>query len=91
MTSRSPQPRAASTLGWSGLVPLVASVRGEAVLVDDLIEPEALAAVVSAGLATDDVLILPHPEVAEYVRRRGADPARWVAGMRRLWARTKPG
>ncbi|MGD8289961.1 MAG: dehydrogenase, partial [Gemmatimonadota bacterium] len=32
-------------------------------------------------------LILPHPEVAEYAKRRGEDRDRWLAGMRRLQAR----
>ena len=32
-------------------------------------------------------LILPHPEVAEYMRRKAADPDRWLAGMRKLQRR----
>jgi hypothetical protein len=31
-------------------------------------------------------LILPHPEVEEYMRKRGSDHPRWLAGMRRLQA-----
>jgi hypothetical protein len=31
-------------------------------------------------------LILPHPEVGEFLRRKGDDPERWLAGMRRLQA-----
>ena len=31
-------------------------------------------------------LILPHPEVAEFVRRKAADPDRWLSGLRRLVA-----
>jgi hypothetical protein len=31
-------------------------------------------------------LILPHPEVREFLRRKGDDPERWLAGMRRLQA-----
>ena len=27
--------------------------------------------------------ILPHPEVAEYVKRKGADVDRWIGGMQR--------
>jgi NAD(P)-dependent dehydrogenase (short-subunit alcohol dehydrogenase family) len=49
-----------------------------------LIEPEAVAAAVVEGLRDDRFLILPHPEVAEYQRRKAADPDRWLAGMRRL-------
>jgi NAD(P)-dependent dehydrogenase (short-subunit alcohol dehydrogenase family) len=49
-----------------------------------VLEPEDVADAVVEGLADERFLILPHPEVAEYVRRKAADPARWLAGMRRL-------
>jgi hypothetical protein len=42
---------------------------------------------VVAGLAEDRFLILPHPEVATFERRRAADRDRWLAGMRRARAR----
>jgi hypothetical protein len=29
-------------------------------------------------------MVLPHPEVAEFRRRKVADTDRWLAGMRRL-------
>ena len=48
------------------------------------IEPQAVADAVIAGLAGERFLILPHPEVAEYVRRKAADYDRWLHGMRRL-------
>jgi hypothetical protein len=38
------------------------------------------------GLADERFLILPHPEVADYERRRAGDRDRWLAGMRRLQA-----
>jgi NAD(P)-dependent dehydrogenase (short-subunit alcohol dehydrogenase family) len=46
--------------------------------------PEAVADYVVAGLAEERFLILPHPEVAEYFRRRASDHDRWLRGMRRL-------
>ncbi len=49
-----------------------------------LIEPDACAAAVVDGLRADRFLILPHPEVADYVQRKAADPERWIAGMRKL-------
>lgn len=55
--------------------------------VDGVIEPEAVAEVVIEALAEERFLVLPHPEVAEYVRRKGEDRERWLAGMRRLQAR----
>ncbi len=51
-----------------------------------MIEPEEVAAAVAAGLAADEFLILPHPEVAMYEQRRAGDRARWLAGMQKLQA-----
>jgi len=62
-------------------------VATEVVLAQGAIEPEELAGAVVEGLRSERFLILPHPEVAEYVRRKAADPDRWLAGMRRLQAR----
>lgn len=55
--------------------------------VDGMLEPERIADVVVEGLADERFLILPHPTVAEYVRRKGEDVERWLRGMRRLQAR----
>jgi NAD(P)-dependent dehydrogenase (short-subunit alcohol dehydrogenase family) len=55
--------------------------------VDGMLSPEAVADAVIDGLAEERFLILPHPEVAEYERRKVADRDRWIAGMRRLQAR----
>ena len=52
-----------------------------------LLDPEAVAEAVVRGLAEGRFLILPHPEVAEFERRRAADRDRWLAGMRRARAR----
>ena len=40
-------------------------------------------AVVEA-LREERFLVLPHPEVAEYVKRKGIDRDRWLKGMRRF-------
>jgi NAD(P)-dependent dehydrogenase (short-subunit alcohol dehydrogenase family) len=50
----------------------------------EILTPEAVADAVVAGLADERFLILPHPEVLEFFRRKGADYDRWLAGMRRL-------
>jgi hypothetical protein len=55
--------------------------------VDGVLSPEAVAEAALDGLAAERFLILPHPEVAEYLRRKADDPERWLAGMRRLQAR----
>ena len=51
---------------------------------DGIIEPEALADTVIEALREERFHVLPHPEVAEYVRRKGDDIDRWLHGMRRL-------
>src|SRR5437762_284058 len=48
------------------------------------LEPEAVAEAVAKGIADERFLILPHPEVAEYFRRKADDYDRWLRGMRRL-------
>lgn len=55
--------------------------------VDGMLEPEAVADAVVAGLAAESFLILPHPEVLEYFRRKASDYERWIRGMQRLQAR----
>ncbi len=55
-----------------------------AFLRDGALQPEAVAEAVMAGLTEERFLILPHGEVAEYVRRKAADPDRWLRAMRRL-------
>jgi NAD(P)-dependent dehydrogenase (short-subunit alcohol dehydrogenase family) len=53
-------------------------------LMDGAVEPERVADDVVRGLEDERFLILPHAEVAEYVRRKAADRDRWLRGMRRL-------
>ncbi|MFB9238784.1 SDR family oxidoreductase [Plantactinospora siamensis] len=49
-----------------------------------VLAPADVAAAVLDGLAAERFLILPHPEVAEYARRKAADPDGWLAAMRGL-------
>ena len=51
---------------------------------DGIIEPEALAETVVDTLREERFHVLPHPEVEEYVRRKGDNVDRWLKGMRRL-------
>ncbi len=51
---------------------------------DGVLSPEAVAEAALDGLAAGRFLILPHPQVAAYARRRAEDPERWLAGMARL-------
>jgi NAD(P)-dependent dehydrogenase (short-subunit alcohol dehydrogenase family) len=52
-----------------------------------LLEPAEVADAVVAAIAQGHFLVLPHPEVADYERRRAGDRDRWLAGMRRARAR----
>jgi NAD(P)-dependent dehydrogenase (short-subunit alcohol dehydrogenase family) len=64
---------------------------GGPVAAQGVITAEEVADAVVEGLAAERFLILPHPEVAEYVRRKATDPDRWIGGMRRLQARFRGG
>ena len=61
-----------------------AAAGGRTFLLDSALEPEQVADVVVNGLADERFLILPHPEVAEYFRRKATDYERWLGGMRKL-------
>ena len=55
---------------------------------DGIIEPAVLARSVVEALRQERFHVLPHPEVEDYVRRKGDDVDRWLLGMRRLRKRT---
>ena len=54
---------------------------------EGLLEPEEVAEAVVEALGEERFLVLPHPEVLEYFRRKADDYDRWLRGMRRLRAR----
>jgi NAD(P)-dependent dehydrogenase (short-subunit alcohol dehydrogenase family) len=54
---------------------------------DGMLEPEECAEAVVAGLTAESFLILPHPEVLTYLRRKADDYDRWIAGMQRFQQR----
>jgi NAD(P)-dependent dehydrogenase (short-subunit alcohol dehydrogenase family) len=60
-----------------GAVPLLA---------EGLLDPDEVAEVTVAGIREERFLILPHARVAEYVAFKGAQPDRWLGGMRKLLA-----
>ncbi|MBX7266207.1 SDR family oxidoreductase [Micromonospora sp. Llam7] len=49
-----------------------------------VLSPDQVAAAAVAGMAEERFLILPHPEVAGYARRRAEDPDGWQSGLRKL-------
>jgi NAD(P)-dependent dehydrogenase (short-subunit alcohol dehydrogenase family) len=56
-----------------------------------VLEPDDVADIVAAAIAEERFLILPHAEVADYMRRKADDPERWLGGMRKLQARVLGG
>jgi NAD(P)-dependent dehydrogenase (short-subunit alcohol dehydrogenase family) len=52
-----------------------------------VLEPHDVADVVIDAIDRETFLILPHPEVADYVRAKAADHDRWLGGMRKLQRR----
>ena len=49
--------------------------------------PEELAEIVVEGLREERFIILTHPEVLDYMRRKTGDYDRWIKGMNRLQQR----
>ena len=56
--------------------------------IDGTLAPEELAETVVEALRDERFHILPHPEVAEYHRRKSEDIDRWLIGMNRLQQQT---
>lgn len=52
----------------------------------ETISPDEAAAALVQGIAEDRFLVLSHPEVQTYMRRKAGDPARWLGGMQRFQA-----
>lgn len=61
-----------------------ATAEGQTAAVAGVLSPEAVADAAVAGLQDERFLILPHPEVQLFERRRAEDRDRWLDGMRRL-------
>ena len=57
---------------------------------DGVLSAEELAEVVMKALEDERFHVLPHPDVEEYVRRKGDDVDRWLLGMRRFQNRLFP-
>jgi NAD(P)-dependent dehydrogenase (short-subunit alcohol dehydrogenase family) len=70
---------------------MTAGLEDSVVGVDGWLEPAEVAAYVLDALARDEFMLLPHPQVSDYVRFKADDHNRWVKGMRRLQARFPDG
>lgn len=51
---------------------------------DGMMEPEELAEITVDCLEREEFLILPHPQVLDYMRNKTNDYGRWIGGMRKL-------
>ena len=56
-----------------------------------VLSPEEAAAAAVEGLKAGRFLLLPHPEVSRHIAAKGADPEKWLEGMRRAVRRVGPG
>lgn len=56
-------------------------------LLDAAVSPEQVADDVVQAMRAERFLVLPHPEVLDYLRGKAADVDRWLGGMRRLRAK----
>ncbi|MGF1457143.1 MAG: SDR family NAD(P)-dependent oxidoreductase [Alphaproteobacteria bacterium] len=52
--------------------------------VDGMLEPEDVAEACVRTIEAEEFLVLPHPEVRDYMQRKTADYDRWIRGMQRL-------
>jgi NAD(P)-dependent dehydrogenase (short-subunit alcohol dehydrogenase family) len=60
-------------------------------LAGNVLEPMEVADIVHQAIRDERFLILPHPEVAGYVRMKANEIDRWLAGMRKLQHRAAAG
>ncbi len=63
---------------------MTAGNEGGVASIDGMMDPAEVAEACVSAIDTEDFLILPHPEVLEYMRKKAADYNRWIGGMRKL-------
>jgi NAD(P)-dependent dehydrogenase (short-subunit alcohol dehydrogenase family) len=52
--------------------------------VDGMMEPDVVADACLQAIDKEEFLVLPHPEVLQYMRNKTNDYGRWIGGMRKL-------
>lgn len=70
-------PQAVRTAMTKGKEDSVASI-------DGMLEPEPVAEACLKAIEEETFLVLPHPEVLDYMRRKTENYDRWIGGMRKL-------
>ena len=63
---------------------MTAGNAGGVASIDGMLEPEDAAEACVRAIEAETFLVLPHPQVLEYMRRKTADYDRWLGGMRKL-------
>lgn len=57
----------------------------------EVLEPADVAVQVADTIEAETFFVLPHPEIADYMHAKAADPDRWLGGMRKLQRRALGG
>jgi len=65
---------------------MTADIDTSTVAKDGMLTAEAVAQVTLEAIQEERFLILPHPQVADYIKQKGSDPERWITGMQRWQA-----
>lgn len=63
---------------------MTAGNAGGVASIDGMLEPEDAAEACIRAIEAETFLVLPHPEVLDYMRRKTGDYDRWIGGMRKL-------
>lgn len=68
---------------------MTADIDTSTVAKDGMLTAEAVAQITLEAIKEERFLILPHPQVADYIKQKGSDPERWITGMQRWQAHLK--
>ncbi|SMO41837.1 SDR family oxidoreductase [Ruegeria faecimaris] len=52
--------------------------------IDGMLEPEDVAEACVKAIFSEQFLVLPHPQVLDYIRHKSGDYDRWISGMQKL-------
>jgi NAD(P)-dependent dehydrogenase (short-subunit alcohol dehydrogenase family) len=63
---------------------MTAGNEGGVASIDGMMEPDVVAEACLRAIEKEEFLILPHPEVLQYMRNKTNDYGRWLGGMRKL-------
>lgn len=63
---------------------MTAGIEDHVAGIDGMLEPQVVADACLEAIRTERFMVLPHPQVAGYLRTKAADYDRWIGGMRKL-------